>query len=70
MLDKTNTEIRSSLERIKRTKDGEVLIDWLQKSLRLTENNSVRIKDEVLTRWEQGAAQLLQDLIKQIYKEE
>lgn len=69
MLRTVDKEIQSALERIKRSRDGEVFLGWLNDSLADTYSNSVRIKDEIPNRWEQGSAQTLQDLIKCLTKE-
>ncbi len=44
----------------------EVVVDWLEESLADIRTASMHTKDEVLLRWQQGASQTLDDLVRKI----
>jgi hypothetical protein len=53
----------AALSSLEGTPDFEAFVDWLEDSLADLMNDNCRTKDEVLVRWQQGACQVLNELV-------
>jgi len=66
MLVKPSPRVLSALASLEGDQDFIVVTGWLNASLQQLYTDSTRIQDEVLVRWNQGAAQLVEDLLLKV----
>lgn len=63
MLEKPSQKVLSALSSLDGQADYTVVMDWLKESLLALYTDTTRVQNEVLVRWNQGAAQVLEELI-------
>lgn len=63
MLDRAEHRVLSALSSLSGHPDFEVICDWLGKSLVNIRETTDTTKDEVMVRWQQGASQVLAELL-------
>lgn len=63
MLKKPSTQVLSALASLEGNTNFETVRSWLDESLQDLRTTSCYTKDEVITRWQQGAAQAVEDLL-------
>ena len=63
MLNKPDQRVLSALAALEDDHNFSVVLEWLESSLGELDAATRTTKDEVLTRWSQGAAQCLADLV-------
>jgi hypothetical protein len=63
MLDRAEHRVLSALSSLSGHPDFEVICDWLGKSLVNIRASTDTTKDEVMVRWQQGASQVLAELL-------
>lgn len=64
MLSKPSTQVISALASLQGNASFETVRGWLEDSLQNLYADSARTKDEVLCRWQQGAAQAVAELLE------
>jgi hypothetical protein len=65
MLVRADSKVLQALASLEGNKDFEVVQGWLQSSLLDLYATSTRTRDDVLSRWMQGGAQVLEQFIEQ-----
>lgn len=63
MLQKPDQQVLSALASLQGDTRFETIRSWLQASLQDLYKDSVRTKDETLSRWQQGAAQAVDEFL-------
>ena len=63
MLKHPDTRVLSALSGLEGNANFETVKQWLEESLQDLYRNSVRTKEESLSRWQQGAAQAVGDFL-------
>jgi hypothetical protein len=63
MLKKPSTQVLAALSQLEGNPSFETVRTWLNESLQDLYRNSCNTKDDVLSRWNQGAAQAVEDLL-------
>ena len=63
MLRKPSQQVLSALATLEGNSQFETVRTWLEDSLLDLYRDSARTKDEVLSRWQQGAAQAVEELL-------
>ena len=63
MLKKPSQQVLNALSSLEGNSQFETVRSWLEESLQDLYRDSVNTKDEVLSRWQQGAAQAVEDLL-------
>lgn len=63
MLTKPSIRVLSALSALEGHPDFVVITEWLKASLQQLHSDSSRVQDDVLVRWNQGASQVLEDLL-------
>lgn len=63
MLQRPDLRVAQALSALEHSVEYQVVLSWLQANLDEIRINNDSTKDEVLTRWNQGASQVLFDLI-------
>ena len=64
MLNKPNNQVLSALSALRSDTNFETVRSWLQESLQSLYSDSCHTKDETLSRWQQGAAQAVDEFLK------
>lgn len=64
MLNKPSNQVISALAALNGNPNFETVRSWLQESLQSLYSDSCHTKDEVLSRWQQGAAQTVDEFLK------
>ena len=63
MLKKPSQQVLNALSSLEGNSQFETVRSWLEESLQDLYRDSVNTKDEVLSRWQQGAAQAVGDFL-------
>lgn len=63
MLKKPDTKVLSALASLEGNNNFETICSWLEESLQDLYASSCETKDEVLSRWQQGAAQAVKEFL-------
>ena len=63
MLNKPSPQVLSALAALEDDHNFKSVLEWLESSLDELDVSTRSTKDEVLTRWNQGATQVLTDLV-------
>ena len=63
MLARPDLRVSQAFASLEHSVEFQVLLSWLQANLDEIRKNNDSAKDEVLTRWNQGAAQVLADFV-------
>lgn len=58
--------VASAMASLEGNAEFEVIVGWLEESLADLRSASMHTKDEVVLRWQQGASQTLDDLVRKI----
>jgi len=66
MLKQSPDRVISALSSLEGNTEFEVVMGWLEESRADLHAASLHTKDEVVLRWQQGAGQLLDDLIQKV----
>lgn len=66
MLKQSPDRVISALASLEGNADFEVFVGWLEESQAELQAESRHTKDEVVLRWQQGASQTLDDLMRKI----
>lgn len=66
MLKQSPDRVISALSSLEGNTEFEVVMGWLEESRADLHAASLHTKDEVVLRWQQGAGQLLDDLIRKV----
>ena len=64
MLKKPSQQVLNALSSLEGNSQFETVRSWLEESLQDLYRDSVNTKDEVLSRWQQGAAQAVGELLE------
>ena len=64
MLARPSNQVIAALAQLQGNASFETVVGWLEESLQNLYADSARTKDEVLCRWQQGAAQAVADLLE------
>jgi hypothetical protein len=64
VLKQTPDRVTAALASLEGSSEFEVVLGWLEESLADLKTASHHTKDEVILRWQQGACQTLDDLIR------
>jgi len=63
MLKKPSPQVTAALAHLEGNLQFETIREWLTESLQDLYRSSTHTKDDVLSRWQQGAAQAVEDLL-------
>lgn len=63
MLVKPNQQVLNALSSLEGNQSFETILEWLKESRQHLYHDSCITKDEVLTRWQQGAAQAVDEFL-------
>lgn len=64
MLQKPSLQVLNALASLKGNNQFETILEWMEASRQDLYRNSVSTKDEVLCRWQQGAAQAVSEFLE------
>ena len=63
MIEQPSKRVIQSLANLQNDNDFKEVVDWLNRSLQQIKHDALHTKDEVQTRWLQGAGQTIEDLL-------
>jgi len=64
MLQKPSIQVLNALASLKGNNQFEAILQWMEASLQDLYRDSANTKDEVLCRWQQGAAQAVSEILE------